>query len=259
MQQKTIQFIQQTFTQTGLSKAVIGVSGGIDSAVSLTLLARSLPAEAITPVILPYGKQDMTDAIEICDWNNLAKQLTEINIQPMVETTAKELQLSVDDLNPASKVRLGNIMARTRMMILFDMAKATQALVVGTENKSENLLGYFTRFGDAASDLEPIAHLYKTQVYQLAQELKIPEKIITKPPSAGLWIGQTDEEELGFSYELADQVLMELEDQLARSNTSSLLDLVDEALSQPQIASKRAVLQQLKQNWFKQQVPYKIM
>jgi len=104
-------------------------------------------------------------------------------------------------------VRLGNIMARVRMIILYDLAKKHNALVCGTENKSENLLGYFTRFGDQASDFEPIQHLYKTQVYQLAKFLGVPKNIVEKTPTAGLWHGQTDEEEFGFTYKEADQVL----------------------------------------------------
>jgi NAD+ synthase len=98
-------------------------------------------------------------------------------------------------------------MARSRMIILFDLAKKNHALVCGTENKSENLLGYFTRFGDAASDIEPISHLFKTQVRELAEFLELPQEIINQPPSAGLWGGQTDEKQFGFSYEEADQVL----------------------------------------------------
>lgn len=105
------------------------------------------------------------------------------------------------------KVRLGNVMARVRMMVLYDLAKKLNAIVCGTENKSEYYLGYFTRFGDAASDFEPIAHLYKTQVYQLAKYLGVPKEFIDKTPTAGLWPGQTDEGEFGFTYKEADAVL----------------------------------------------------
>src|SRR6185437_16551779 len=106
-----------------------------------------------------------------------------------------------------NKIRIGNIAARMRMIILFDLAKKHKALVCGTENKSENLLGYFTRFGDQASDIEPIEHLYKTQIIQLAKHLGLPEDVITQAPSAGLWKGQTDEGQFGFTYEEADIVL----------------------------------------------------
>ena len=106
-----------------------------------------------------------------------------------------------------TRTRAGNVLARTRMILLFDFAKKYDALVCGTENKSEKLLGYFTRFGDSASDIEPLTHLYKTQIYELAKYLKIPKEIIDEKPSAGLWDGQTDEGEFGYTYEEADQVL----------------------------------------------------
>ncbi len=111
------------------------------------------------------------------------------------------------------KVRVGNIMARIRMILLYDLAKKHNALVCGTENKSEFLLGYFTRFGDEASDFEPIQHLYKTQVFQLASFLNVPKNIIQQVPTAGLWRNQTDEKEFGFTYKEADQVLFYYYDQ----------------------------------------------
>src|SRR6185437_1909750 len=132
-----------------------------------------------------------------------------------------------------NKIRIGNIAARMRMIILFDLAKKHKALVCGTGNKSENLLGYFTRFGDQASDIEPIEHLYKTQVYQLALYLKLPEEIIQQEPSAGLWKGQIDEGQFGFTYEEADQVLylyfeknlpIEKIEELGLSNAQKILD-----------------------------------
>lgn len=253
MQQKIIDFIQQVFLNSGLQRAVIGVSGGIDSALSLTLLVKALSVEQITPLLLPFGEQDMADAKEICLWNGFsAEDWQEIKIQPVVNQAAQLFRAEPDQL------RLGNLMARTRMMVLFDTAKKLNALVVGTENKSENLLGYFTRFGDEASDLEPLAHLYKTQVRQLARELQLPEKFVVKPPSAGLWADQTDEQELGFSYEQADQVLMSLE-QRAVQEGRELIELVEEELNQAQPGSAAGkVCRRVKQNWFKQRVPYKI-
>jgi NAD+ synthase len=124
----------------------------------------------------------------------------EINIGEMVDSV-------VDKLNIDESVRKGNVMARTRMICVFDIAKKLGALVCGTENKSEHYLGYFTRFGDAASDVEPIAGLYKTEVWEMAKMLGLPEIFYTKEPSAGLWKGQTDEGEMGFSYTDADRVL----------------------------------------------------
>ena len=126
--------------------------------------------------------------------------------------------------------RRGNVMARTRMVILFDLAKKMGALVVGTENKTEHLLGYYTRFGDEASDIEPIRNFYKFQVYKLAKYLGIPKYIIQKAPSAGLWLGQTDEGEFGFTYKEADEVLFLITEKgytqkqlLAKGHPQSLL------------------------------------
>lgn len=253
MQEQIISFIRQTFSSANPQKAIIAVSGGIDSAVVLSLLTRALSVEKVLPVLLPFGDQDMSDAKEICTWNGFSQeQWIEINIEQIVKKIAVTLN---EDL---SSVRLGNIMARTRMIILFDLAKSHEALVVGTENKSENLLGYFTRFGDAASDLEPISHLYKTQVRQLAQELRLPDHFICKPPSAGLWANQTDEQELGFSYELADKVLIEIEER-AISQKRKIIELVEEELGKSNNDEiRQIILNRLKHNWFKQLVPFKI-
>lgn len=174
--EKIINFFKSVHKKTGIDKVVIGLSGGIDSTTVHYLLKKAYKLENIIGVSLPYS-----------------------SIKPIVD------QFQVE--GSVNKIRLGNIMARVRMIILFDLAKKLNALVCGTENKSEKLLGYFTRFGDAASDIEPISHLYKTQVRQLADYLKVPEKIIQQSPTAGLWDGQTDESEFGFTYEEADQVL----------------------------------------------------
>ncbi len=189
-----------------MTNAVIAVSGGIDSAVSLTLVAKAFQPEHVYPVLLPYGVQDMSDASKVCNFNKIpAANIRQIDIAPIVDMLCSVLQVPGDDV-----VRKGNIMARVRMILLFDTAKQKNALVVGTENKSEYHLGYFTRFGDEASDIEPIAHLLKTQVRQIARELTIPLSIQTREPSAELWEGQTDEKELGFTYEEADAVLTKM-------------------------------------------------
>ena len=184
----------------GDKPAVIAVSGGVDSAVALTLLTRALGKARVTPVCLPYSEQDMGDAKTIIEWNGLNQKMVEVNISKMVDTISDELSIE-------SEQRKGNVMARVRMIAVFDMAKKLGALVCGTENKSEHYLGYFTRFGDAASDIEPIAGLYKTEVREMARELGLPEIFYTKAPSAGLWDGQTDENEMGFAYAEADKVL----------------------------------------------------
>lgn len=194
---KIITFIKKTFQKEGFKKAIIAVSGGIDSSMALVLTVKALGAENVYTLQLPYRNQEIENSDLILDFVKVPeKNRVKINIGKIV-----------DGFGVKDRVRLGNIMARVRMIYAFDQAKKLKALVVGTENKSEKLLGYYTRFGDAAADIEPIIHLYKTEVRQLARELKIPEEIIMQTPTAGLWFGQTDEADLGFSYIEADEVL----------------------------------------------------
>ena len=218
--EKIINFLIRTFKEQKINKAVLGLSGGIDSTTALYLLKKVLPAKNIFAAQMDYYPRKKLN-IDLKGIN-----LVNIQIKAIVEQFVKESEdirferLGIPPKGEGShwsekrgielslsKLRLGNIMARVRMIILFDLAKQLNAMVCGTENKSEKLLGYFTRFGDAASDIEPISHLYKTQVLQLAKYLKVPEKIITQSPAAGLWNGQTDEDDFGFTYEEADQVL----------------------------------------------------
>lgn len=186
-----VRFLKETFRKQHIRNAVIGLSGGVDSMTCYYLLKMALPVENIYPVHLPYIKVS----------SFIPNNIPIISIKKIVDETIKNLRAGSD------RIRIGNIMARTRMIILFDLAKKMNAMVCGTENKTEHLLGYFTRFGDAASDIEPIHHLYKTQVKKLARYLRIPNHIIDQHPTAGLWTGQTDEKEFGFTYEEADQVL----------------------------------------------------
>ncbi|PIR59217.1 MAG: NAD(+) synthase [Candidatus Pacebacteria bacterium CG10_big_fil_rev_8_21_14_0_10_56_10] len=201
-----VAFIKRTFTEQDKHTAVIGVSGGIDSATSLTLACRALGPAQVVAVTMPDGDQPTADAQSVLEFNavSAAHRLT-INIKPMVDSTVRQLP------DPPDRYRRGNIAARCRMMVLYDTALARRALVCGTENKSEYYLGYFTRYGDEASDLEPIVHLWKTQVSLLAEHLGLPERIRAKPPSADLWTNQTDQQELGFSYRQADPILAALE------------------------------------------------
>ena len=185
----------------GDKPAVIAVSGGVDSAVALTLLTRALGKDMVTPVCLPYLDQSTVDSKTIIEWNGVSTRMVEVNIGEMVDDIASTLGAE------QGSMRKGNVMARARMIVIFDLAKKLGALVCGTENKSEHYLGYFTRFGDSASDVEPIVGLYKTEVWEMAKELGLPEIFYTKAPSAGLWDGQTDEKEMGFSYAEADKVL----------------------------------------------------
>ncbi len=242
---KAVSFLKQTFAQQKIGHAVIAVSGGIDSALVVTLLAKALPITSIHPVLLPYYDQSITDAEAILEWNKIPKnQWATIDIGPMVDTAIRQLDIPADEV-----VRRGNVMARTRMIINYDLAKKLPGMVVGTENKSEHYLGYFTRFGDAASDIEPIAHLYKTQVRQLAGFLKMPKSILEKAPSAGLWEGQTDEGQMGFSYELADRVMEQYVDRKKRAG-----DIRIDGASTEDV---KRVVDTIEGQAFKREVPYK--
>lgn len=200
-----IQFIKTTCAREGYTNAVIGLSGGVDSATSCALTVKALGVAHVYPVLLPYGLlnvQDTRDARLVINWLKIpSDHVHEINIQPMVDAALAALDSRMDE------GRRGNVMARMRMVALYDVRKALPALVVGTENKTEHVLGYYTEFGDEASDIEPLWSLYKTQVYKLAEFLGVPKQILKKQPSAGLWKGQTDEGEFGFSYQEVDEVL----------------------------------------------------
>ena len=195
--EKIIKFIKKTLRDQGFKKVVLGLSGGIDSSTCLILLRKTLKPNNINVLLLPYGNKNLNlGKLVLAQANIPIKNIKVINIKPLV-----------DQFKIKNKLRKANLMARIRMILLYNQAKKEKALVCGTENKSEHVLGYYTRFGDQASDLEPIIHLYKTQVYKLAKYLKIPSPIINKPPSADLWLGQTDKKELGFTYLEADPVL----------------------------------------------------
>jgi len=209
--QESVKFIRNVVARAGFSKVIVSLSGGIDSTTVVFLATQALGKENVLVTILPYGdlnKEGADDAKEVVKIVEIPKtNVFEIDIKPAVDMIAKPAEIPPKTSTPLERSRLGSIMARIRMIILFDLAKKQKALVCGTENKSEYLLGYFTRFGDSASDIEPIKGFYKTQVRELAQYLGVPKKIIEKPPTAGLWQGQADETELGFSYKEADKIL----------------------------------------------------
>jgi NAD+ synthetase len=205
--ERKIARLRELVEQASRRGAVVGLSGGIDSALSLAIAARALGPENVTAVRLPSRH---TEPVHLDDAEASARaaglppeNLLTISIEPMLEAFAS-MRPSVMQ----SDLRFGNASARARMVTLYDLAQERHALVLGTENRSENLLGYFTRFGDAASDIEPITDLYKTEVRIAARMLGQPESVITKHPTAGLWGGQTDEDELGFTYGEADLALV---------------------------------------------------
>ncbi len=200
-------FIRDGVTKAGMSRAVIGLSGGIDSAVSAYLSARALGAENVLALRMPYrssSADSLSDAEAVIE--DLGIPYLTLPISDMADPLIKRFP-------EMSKLRQGNIMARLRMIMLYDQSMAWGGLVMGTSNKTEFLLGYSTIYGDSGVALHPIADLYKYQIRQMARYLGLPRSVIDKPPSADLWVGQTDEDELGFSYDQADQVLFLLVDE----------------------------------------------
>ncbi len=200
-------FIKTEVTRTGLTRAVIGLSGGIDSALSCILAVEALGKENVLAVRMPY-KASSKDSLEHAQLliDQLGIPSKTIEITDMVEPLFK-----MD--SEISNSRKGNIMARERMIVLYDQSEVFKGLVIGTSNKTEILLGYSTMYGDSASAMNPIGDLYKTQVRLLSRAMNIPAPILDKAPSADLWLGQTDEKELGFTYEDVDKLLYLLIDQ----------------------------------------------
>ncbi len=198
-----IQFIKDYVEQSGANGVVIPVSGGIDSAVCLALAVEGLQLHAVHTIWMPYGDQDRS-YVDLLFKKFRGVGKNEKDITAIVDSFTKISQ-SPDNL------KKGNIMARTRMILVYDFARTYNLLVLGTSNRSEIMTGYTTKWGDGACDLAPIANLYKHEVVELAKELKIPDKIIRRVPSADLWEGQTDENELGISYEDLDNILEGIE------------------------------------------------
>ncbi len=195
-------FIRNEITRAGFQRAVVGLSGGIDSSVVTYLVARSLGAENVLAVTMPYKtsseatRHDSRAVVE-----QLGVQTVEVPITGQIDAYFAQFP-------DASQMRLANKCARERMTVLYDQSAAFEALVAGTSNKSELLLGYGTQFGDMASAVNPVGDLYKTQLYPLAAYLGVDDGILQKKPTGDLWIGQTDEDELGFSYAEVDRLLL---------------------------------------------------
>jgi NAD+ synthase len=240
--QRIAAFIREQMASTPLSHAVIGLSGGLDSSLTAALCVDALGVDKVIAMLLPYRTSNPESEAHgrmVAEWLGVRTERFEITdmVRPLLEARP--------DISPQ---RLGNVMARCRMIVLFDESAASDGLVVGTSNRTEWLLGYFTLGGDNAAALEPIGHLYKCQVRQLAAHMGVPEPIIAKAPSADLWPGQTDEGELGFTYDHADAVLYLLtECGMAPEEIAVQLDL--------KLAVVQAVERQMGATAFKRRLP----
>ncbi len=234
-------FIRSEIHRAGFRRAVLGLSGGIDSALACVLAAEALGPENVLALRLPYrtsSSDSLEDAQRVIDLTGVQTKTIEISdmVDPLI---AKFPEMDA--------VRKGNIMARMRMVVWYDQSAAFNGLVVGTGNKTEILLGYTTLYGDSACALNPLGDLYKTQVRQLSTALNVPRQIIEKPPSADLWSGQTDEGELGFTYEEVDRLLYLLVDERYRPE-----DCVEAGFDEKFVKS---VIQKVKRNHFKRVMP----
>jgi len=236
-----VDFIKEEMAKAGFHRAVIGLSGGVDSATSCFLTVEALGAENVLALRMPYrtsSPDTLADAQLVIDLLGIASDT--VDITPMVEPLFERFP----DMDA---IRRGNVMARMRMIVLYDQSAAWNGLVIGTGNKTEALLGYTTLYGDAACALNPVGDLYKTQLRQLAAALGVPRRIIEKPPSADLWPGQTDEGELGFTYAEVDQVLYLLFDEGASPDEVVALGF--------ERAFVERVLDLVRRNEFKRRLP----
>lgn len=201
-------FLKNETYKIGLNKAVIGLSGGIDSAVSAYLSAKAFGPENLLCIMMPYktsSKNSLTDAKKI---------IKELGVRSKIVNISKPVDAYLNSLEgDVSNLRKGNVMARMRMIVLYDESAKENALVIGTSNKTELLLGYSTLFGDSACAINPLGDLYKTQIFELAKHLNVPKEVIDKKPSADLWEGQTDEDEMGITYSEVDKLLYEKVDE----------------------------------------------
>jgi NAD+ synthase len=208
-------FIHEELVRAGLRRAVLGLSGGVDSALSTYLAVSALGAENVHVILMPYetsSPSSIEDGMAVVNSLHISHEIFEITSMANAFFSA----------NPdIDKVRKGNVMARLRMIALYDRSMREKALVIGTSNKTESLLGYTTIYGDNASAINPIGDLYKTQVWQLARAIGVPGEIVSKPPSADLWAGQTDELEMGLTYHEVDELLYFMVD--VRENDDELV------------------------------------
>jgi len=240
-----VDFIRTRTQEAGVSGAVVGISGGVDSALVAYLAVEALGNENVLGVHLPElnvtSPEDVLDATEIA--GRLGIEFKTIDISEVLTS----FMHAIPDSNQASPLTNGNLKARIRMSILYYYANLLDRMVIGTGNNTEIMLGYYTKYGDGGVDIEPIGDLYKTEVFELARFVGVPEGIVTKAPSAGLWVGQTDEEELGISYVVVDKLIRLL---LEENTPESIRNIL--GISEEQVAS---VIRRINSNIHKHQVP----
>ncbi|MBQ2636584.1 MAG: NAD+ synthase [Methanobrevibacter sp.] len=220
-----VEFVQNKVSEANAAGLVVGLSGGIDSTVAAFLACEAVGKENVFGVILPSTTTPTEDKLH----GTAIAQLLGINYKEMAIDSILNEFLSVTQLEEDIKA-IGNLKARIRMSIIYFYANSKNYLVSGTGNKSEISIGYFTKHGDGACDIEPIGDLYKTDVFELAKYLGVPQEIIDKPPRAGLWNNQTDEDEIGMTYELLDKILYRfIEKEIDAKSIADELDIeVDE-------------------------------
>ena len=236
-----VDFIRRELSRAGYSHAVVGVSGGVDSALTCFLTAEALGPENVLALFMPYK----TTSADSRDHAAMVIEAAGVRTRT-VDITPLAAPL-FDQFPKADKIRRGNVMARLRMIILYDQSAAFNGLVIGTGNKTEILLGYTTLYGDSACAINPLGDLYKTQIRQLARAAGVPELIISKPPSADLWDGQTDEDELGYSYDEVDHLL-----QLLVDHGRSAQACVDAGFDEKFVQN---VIERMRRNQFKREQP----
>jgi len=242
-----VEFLRENFKKAGFSKAVLGLSGGIDSALVAYLLRDALGKENVLAIMMPY-KSSNPDSL------NHAKLVVEdLGIKSKTIEITDMIDAYFKNEKEALSLRMGNKMARERMSILFDYSSKENALVVGTSNKTEIYLGYSTQFGDSACALNPIGDLYKTNIWDLSRYLKIPNELIEKKPSADLWEGQTDEQEMGLTYKEADQVLYRMleenktvEEILAEGFNKDLVDNIVRRMNRSEYKRRMPLIAKIK-------------
>jgi NAD+ synthase len=238
-----VQFIRSEVRRTGLERGILGLSGGLDSSLVAALAAEALGPEHVLGLAMPYASSSpasLAHARQMAAVTGIRLEVVEIT--PMIDAYFAAQA-------GASSLRRGNKMARERMSILYDHSAVERALVLGTSNKSELFLGYGTAFGDLASAVNPIGDLFKTQVRGLSRFLGLPAEIVDKPPSADLWAGQSDEQELGFSYEEVDPLLylmlderLERETLVARGWDAAFVDRITEMIRRSQFKRRLPVI-----------------